>query len=182
VIVTAKPTPAVPEALQHLHGLMALSLANEHRFAGKDALVVAAACLEAITRSAGGPVPDPPADDGAPRHVVKPARRHENVELLHNAINLAIMRKAVRIGALPASELADDVCLELQRTFGGVGGFYLPVPVPLGHVREERNARIRRLAGPGPHRSALIKKIAREVRCSVSTVWRAILSEGKDGQ
>jgi hypothetical protein len=180
--LTTNPPPAVPEALQHLHGLMALSLANEHGFAGKDALAVATASIRALNRSAGGSVPDQPEEAGVPHRMHRPARRHENVELLHNAINLAIMRKAVKIGALPASELADDVCLELQRTFGGVGGFYLPVAVPVGHVREERNARIRRMAGPGPHRSALIKKIAREVRCSVSTVWRAILSEGKDEQ
>jgi hypothetical protein len=173
----------IPDVLQHLHGVLSLALANEHGFSGKDALSVASACIEALSRGARPALPSASEDEGSPaRREVQPRpRRHENVELLHNTLNLAIMRKAVRLGSLPASELADDLCLELQRTFGGVGGFYLPVPVPLEQVREHRNGRIRRMAGPGPHSALLVRKIAREVRCSVSTVWRA-LSEVKDGE
>lgn len=171
----------VPDALQHLHGLLALSLAKEHGFAGNEALSVATACIEALGLSARATPHAPMEEAGAARREVQQRpRRHENVELLHNAINLAIMRKAVKLGSLPASELADDLCLELQRTFGGVGGFYLPVPVPLEQVKEQRNNRIRRMAGAGPHSSVVVKKIAREVRCSVSTVWRA-LTEVKNG-
>lgn len=170
----------VPDALQHLHGLLALALAKEHGFSGKDSLSIAVACIEALNRSARAApsaLPDEPGPKPLVERRLRP-RRHENVELLHNAINLAIMRKAVRLGAVPASELADELCLELQRTFGGVGGFYLPVPVPIDQVKEQRNSRIRRMAGEGPYSGSIVKKIAREVRCSASTVWRA-LSEVK---
>jgi hypothetical protein len=43
----------VPEALQHLHGLIALAL-HERGFAGKVALDVATACIEALQRAHGG--------------------------------------------------------------------------------------------------------------------------------
>jgi hypothetical protein len=62
--VTTHP-PAVPEALQHLHGLLALSLADERArieallaehqgFSGKVALEVATACIKALQRAHGG--------------------------------------------------------------------------------------------------------------------------------
>jgi hypothetical protein len=45
---------AVPESLQHLHGLLALSLAEQHGFNGKLALEVATACIVALRRAHGG--------------------------------------------------------------------------------------------------------------------------------
>jgi hypothetical protein len=44
----------VPEALQHLHGLIALRLRERHGFVGKDALSVATACIEALQQAHGG--------------------------------------------------------------------------------------------------------------------------------
>jgi hypothetical protein len=44
----------IPDALQHLHGLIALTLKERHGFQGKDALDVAAACIEALQRAHGG--------------------------------------------------------------------------------------------------------------------------------
>jgi hypothetical protein len=51
--VTTNP-PAVPEALQHLHGLIALSLAQRHAFTGKMALDIATVCIEALQQAHGG--------------------------------------------------------------------------------------------------------------------------------
>lgn len=45
---------SVPDALQHLHGLLALSLRERHGFSGKDALDIASACIEALQRAHGG--------------------------------------------------------------------------------------------------------------------------------
>jgi hypothetical protein len=45
---------AIPEALQHLHGLIALGLAERHGFSGKLALEVATSCIEALQRAHGG--------------------------------------------------------------------------------------------------------------------------------
>jgi hypothetical protein len=44
----------VPDALQHLHGLLALSLRERLGFDGKTALEVASACIEALQRAHGG--------------------------------------------------------------------------------------------------------------------------------
>lgn len=44
----------IPDSLQHLHGLIALALKERHGFAGKDALDVATACIEALQRAHGG--------------------------------------------------------------------------------------------------------------------------------
>lgn len=46
--------PLVPDALQHLHGLIALKLAERHGFTGKMALEVATACIEALQIAHGG--------------------------------------------------------------------------------------------------------------------------------
>jgi hypothetical protein len=45
---------SVPDSLQHLHGLIALKLAERHDFNGKLALEVATACIEALQQAHGG--------------------------------------------------------------------------------------------------------------------------------
>lgn len=44
----------IPDQLRHLHGQLALHLAERMGFKGKDALDVAAACIEALQRTHGG--------------------------------------------------------------------------------------------------------------------------------
>lgn len=44
----------IPESLRHLHGLLALDLAQRHGIQGKTALEVATACIEALQRAHGG--------------------------------------------------------------------------------------------------------------------------------
>jgi hypothetical protein len=173
--LTAKPPPAVPEALQHLHGLIALSLAKEYGFTGKEALDLATACTGQVRASVVGGLPSGEGEQHAAERETR-LRRHENVELVHNALSLALMRRSVRFGdSLSANDLAEELCLELQRAVGGLVGFYLPRPVSMDQQRANRNERIRRMAGPAPHSVKKAKKIAREVGCSFSTVWRAIM-------
>ena len=163
----------IHEKLQHLHGLIALSLANEYGFRGKEALAVASVCTGEVGGRHGPPAPS--GNDDERSSVSRRLRRHENVELVHNALSIALMRSSVRLGAsIAVDDLAEDLCLELQRAIGGLVGFYLPRPVSVEQKRQHRNERIRRMAGPGPHTVKSAKKIAREVRCSFSTVWRAL--------
>lgn len=164
----------IHENLQHLHGLIALSLANEYGFRGKEALAVASVCTGEVGGRQELPAPNG-GDDEISSLRASRLRRHENVELVHNALSIALMRSSVRLGAsIAVDDLAEDLCLELQRAIGGLVGFYLPRPVSVEQKRQHRNERIRRMAGPGPHTVKSAKKIAREVRCSFSTVWRAL--------
>jgi DNA invertase Pin-like site-specific DNA recombinase len=76
--------------------------------------------------------------------------------------------------------MAERLCTDVQRAFGGVGGFYMPVAVPVEQAREQRNERIRKLAGEGPYTTNRVKVIARELNCSVRTVWRALAEVAQD--
>lgn len=165
----------IHEDLTHLQRLIALSLANEYGLRGKEALDLASACAAEAGGAPRAAAPSGPdaGDSGSGR--ATRLRRHENVELVHNAISIALMRRSVRLGgSVAVEELAEDLCLELQRAVGGIVGFYLPRPVSTEQRRQHRNDRIRRMAGPGPHTVKAAKKIAREVGCSFSTVWRAL--------
>lgn len=95
--------------------------------------------------------------------------RQESVEQLHSTLMKALIR---RCGLPPhdASSWADAIIEVLRQDIGG-SKFYLH------KTRPNREERILRLAGPGPHSRKHVLLIAREVQCSVATVWRTLAKD-----
>lgn len=99
--------------------------------------------------------------------------RHENIEHLHRVLVQRMVQKW-RITPEEAAKWAEAIIEALQEEVGGerLGsrGFYIPVR----HDRDDRDRRIRELAGPGPHTRKRVRLVASNVQCSERTVWSVL--------